>query len=526
MLTACTNRSNKVINEVADNAKYYESTPVPPYILERLGPFGPYDTSYAVPAGAVIVAPDGLDANDGSSIDKPTTLKKAINNAVTGTVIVMRGGTYHTGDYSFEKQITIQPYKDEKPIIKGSRVAKDWTESDGSWKTSWTTLFPRKRDSRDSKAPVHLWNGDRVFIDGKINLPVGSLSDLGPGKFYVDYTAQEVYIGEDPAGKLVEITAFSKVFTRTHGETADAEGPTIQGLTLLHYASLAIDIQGKDPYETIEPGAMPDSPVKTRIVNNRILFCTKQGMAIHSPESYIAYNDISMHGHSAMMTRMSHNSILEHNIISGNHLIKMGLWPAGIKIFNQSTNYVVRNNYCYNNCANAIWYDVGHREGVIVNNYFLDNTRSIKTEIGHRIYIAGNVMKKSSLWLRNVADNMVYNNTFIDCDLSLGRNNRGHRIGFKGNLSFDHAATGPGPKGYHGNEVANNVFVGNAAYYLRIYDENEYDTTFQTKILAHNLFGSGATDFARASYVHKGLGTVDTEIKYKTLSSFLEDYGE
>ncbi|NJL18761.1 MAG: hypothetical protein HC901_00065 [Bdellovibrionaceae bacterium] len=90
-------------------------------------------------------------------------------------------------------------------------------------------------------------------------------------------------------------------------------------------------------------------------------------------------------------------------------------------------------------------------------NYFTDNAHCLKTEISHRISFVGNVAVNSPLWLVNVANNLVFNNTFINSTLSLMRNDRG--VGTDKRASFDHNATGPGPKGYNGQKIANNVFV-------------------------------------------------------------------
>src|SRR5688572_28068201 len=94
------------------------------------GPYGPIPQTYEVPTSGTVyyVAPDG-DANaPGTSLSRPTTIESAIARVVTGDAIVLRGGTYRTGSLQLNQGITIQPYRDEKPVLKGTKVATEWQE--------------------------------------------------------------------------------------------------------------------------------------------------------------------------------------------------------------------------------------------------------------------------------------------------------------------------------------------------------------------------------------------------------------
>ena len=69
------------------------------------------------------VAPDGKADAPGTTLAQPTTLEAAIARVVTGDAIVLRGGTYRTGGLRLNQGITIQPYADEQPVLKGTQVA-------------------------------------------------------------------------------------------------------------------------------------------------------------------------------------------------------------------------------------------------------------------------------------------------------------------------------------------------------------------------------------------------------------------
>ncbi len=141
------------------------------------GPYGPIRQTYKLPTGAskiYYVAPDGQAEQTGQSLNKPTTLEVAIERVKTGDAIIMRGGIYRTGNLILNQGITIQPYADEQPTLRGTFVASDWKKQDnGLWVTKWSHLFPSKpqgwwrRHREGKKTPQHRFNNDMVFVDGR-----------------------------------------------------------------------------------------------------------------------------------------------------------------------------------------------------------------------------------------------------------------------------------------------------------------------------------------------------------------------
>ena len=126
------------------------------------------------------VAPDGDSTASGEMLAKPTTLESAIARVSTGDAIIMRGGVYRTGNLILNQGITIQPYKDEQPVLKGTYVAAEWKNlRNGLWVTKWAHLFPSKpdpwwqRDREGKKTPLYRFNNDMVFVDGRFLQAVG-----------------------------------------------------------------------------------------------------------------------------------------------------------------------------------------------------------------------------------------------------------------------------------------------------------------------------------------------------------------
>jgi parallel beta-helix repeat protein len=445
------------------------------------GPYGPVPQSYAVPgAGRVYyVAPDGKADAAGTTLAEPTTLEAAIEKVVTGDAIVMRGGVYRTGDLRLNQGITWQPYLDERPVLKGTRVATEWQAlRDGVWRTSWKTLFPARplgwwrREREGMRTPLHRFNNDMVFLDGRLLKSVGWEGELDEHSFYVDYESGHVYIGVDPKDRLVEITAFDNAFVRVsrpcHGKESDKKGPTIRGLTFTQYAYRAIDIEGEkpatlvsqeptdDPVGPHQPGTYGREVVGTTLENVTISFCSRVAGYFRGDRLVLRNSLVSDTSTEGFYVIGSSDVLLERNVFRRNNVEQLtGYYPAAVKIFNQSHRVTCRDNLVIDNPhSNGIWYDVGNRDGVFVNNWVEDAIDGFFFEISKGATVAGNVFVNCNKGVRvlNASNVRVYNNTFVDSVASFERNERsaaGDHFGW-------HPQTGPDV-----DERDGHVFVGN-----------------------------------------------------------------
>ena len=70
------------------------------------GPYGPENQTYELPkvSGKIYyVALDGKAGVQGDQFTQPTSIESAFANVKTGDAIVLRGGTYRTGDLEFNQ---------------------------------------------------------------------------------------------------------------------------------------------------------------------------------------------------------------------------------------------------------------------------------------------------------------------------------------------------------------------------------------------------------------------------------------
>jgi hypothetical protein len=466
------------------------------------------------------VAPDGRAEAAGTTLAEPTTLEAAIERVATGDAIVLRGGTYRTGGLRLNQGITLQPHLDERPVLKGTRVATEWQALRGKvWRTSWKTLFPAKplgwwqRAREGTRTPLHRFNNDMVFVDGKLLKSAGWEGELDESSFYVDYEAGQVYIGADPANRLVEITAFDGALVRTtatvHGKKNDRKGPVIRGITFTQYAWRALEVEGKrsfgpneeptdEPLGPADPATYGKEVTGTTLENVTISFCSRVGGYFRGDGLVLRNSLISDTSTEGFYVIGSSDVLLERNIFRRNNVEELtGYYPSAVKIFNQSHRVTCRDNLVLDNPhSNGIWYDVGNRDGVFVNNWVQDSLVGFLFEISRGATVAGNVFVRCGrgLWALNSSGVRAYHNTFVDTMASFERTERsaqGDHFGW-------HPKTGPDVDEREGHAFVGNLLVASEAFRAPLLRVD------QPKALCSRLTRSPLTDVDGNVYVRHG----------------------
>jgi parallel beta-helix repeat protein len=452
------------------------------------GPYGPQPQTYEVPLGAAhvyYVAPDGSADAPGASIEAPTTLESAIARVVTGDAIILRGGTYRTGGLVLNQGISIQPYRDEKPVLKGTRIASEWTAlRDGVWRTKWDTLFPSeplgwwRREREGMRTPLHRFNNDMVFIDGRALQSAGWEGELDENSYYINYDTGHVFIRTDPTGRLVEITAHDSALVCTpkevHDKKADNKGPAIRGITFTQYAYRALEVEGKrgsvpstveptdDPIGPADPATFGKEVVGTLLENVTITHCSRVAGYFRGDNLVIRNCLVSDTSTEGIYIIASSDCLLERNIIARNNVEQLtGYYPSAVKIFNQTRRVVCRDNLVIDHPhSNGIWYDVGNRDGVFINNWIEGANDGFFFEISQGVVAAGNVFVNCFNGVRvlNSADARIYNNTFVNSGVSFSRDTR--------SATADHFAWHPAT-GPDVHEREGHVFEGNLLVFER-----------------------------------------------------------
>ena len=458
------------------------------------GPYGPVRQTYELPkiTGQIYyVAPDGKTAATGKTLALPTTIEAAMERVKTGDAIVMREGTYRTGNLILNQGITMQAYQDEQPVLKGTLIADTWKDlRNGLWTTSWRHLFPAKpadwwqRDRRGKETPLYRFNNDMVFVDGRFLQAVGWEGEVDEHSYYIDYEAGLVYIGIDPANHMVEITAFDLAMLRTtgvcHGKTTDKRGPVIRGITFTQYAYRAIEVEGTNP-EGLSPEASHGKEVIGTILEHcTISFCSRVAAYLRGDRLTIRNCKVSDTGTEGVYILSSSDVLLEKNIFTRNNIENItGYFPAAVKIFNQCYRVTCQDNLVIDlPWSNGIWYDVGNVDGRFLNNWVEGvgqiNRKFAKNqpwpsengfffEISKGAVCAGNVFVNcdQGILVLNSSNVMIYQNTLVNSTVCIGRNERSA----VGDLFGWHPSTGPGVDERDGHEFVNNLLSGDQDFH-------------------------------------------------------------
>jgi len=476
------------------------------------GPYGSIQQSYDLPKNAAhiyYVAPDGQTNAAGTTLDQPTTLESAMERVVTGDAIILRGGIYRTGGLTFNQGITLQPYADEHPVLKGTMVATNWeAQSNGLWRTSWSHLFPAKaadwwrRPRKGTKTPPWRFNNDMVFVDGELLKAVGWEGEIDAHLYYIDYDAGQVYIGVNPANHLVEITAYDGALTRTtgpcHGKTSDGKGPVIRGITFTQYAYRALEVEGKEPVGLSDPTMYGKDVTGTTLENVTVSYCSRVAGYFRGDRLTVRHCLISDTRTEGIYVIGSADCLLEKNIFRRNNIQQItGYFPAAVKIFNQCYRTTCRDNLVIDQpYSNGIWYDVGNVDGVFINNRVENAIDGFFFEISKGAICAGNVFVNCDHGVRvlNSSNVRVYHNTLVNSVASFERT---ERSAVNDHFGW-HPSTGPDVDKREGHVFAGNLLAADAGF-----DKPLLRFT-QTKALCGRLTRPQVTQLDDNVYVRSG----------------------
>ena len=294
-------------------------------------------------------------------------------------------------------------------VLNGSKLLTGWVQSGTTWKvTGQTQQSARNGDGECQTGFPRCAYPEDVFIDNVPLRHVGTLSEVGPGKYYFDYNADTIYIGSDPTGRTVETSISPYAFI---GAVSNV---TIKNMTIEKYAT---QLQ----YSAVGD----DGSAGWTVQNNTIRL--NHGQALNAgPSSKILNNKIVSNGQMGYSANGG-GWILDRNEIGNNNYAGVDFyWEAGGGKVTETTSGTISNNCVYNNDGPGIWEDE-KGNGVTINNNVVwgnsDNGIMYEISTGGIIrdnIVADNGAKTAALkgwfWAPQIlvaaSDNVqVYNNT-------------------------------------------------------------------------------------------------------------------
>jgi parallel beta-helix repeat protein len=386
----------------------------------------------ALPAMAATyyVAPSGNDYGSGLWVSTPfKTIQKAMNVAVAGDTVFIRGGVYRekvevlSGGGAAGKPVKVQNYNGEQVYIKGSQPVTGWIQHSGSiWKkTGWTVnsqqVFVDFNDASPTSGPKPLQQigmPSTYYTSWEYNAPVGTgLSSMRAGSFFYDKGAQTLYVwladGSSPNNHRMEASVQRRLFYlgRPYIE--------IDGLKFRHS-----NVSGFG-----QQGAAVELSSNSTLRNCDIQFVDFAGVSmgyLQSNTSVVNCN-ISNNGNSGVNASATNNFRVAYNKLNSNNYRNFNLlWHAGgFKAATKAYGTVEANVVAYNN-GSGVWFDYANSgQPIVIRNNLIQfngpKDSGIFFEVSKNALIYNNIIVNNSrrgIYISASDNNRIFNNTIAN----------------------------------------------------------------------------------------------------------------
>ena len=326
-------------------------------------------------------APSGYDI----TVSPGDDVQKLINDNSSGTSFFFRAGTY--------RRFSVQPKSGNVfvgangAILTGAKVLTNWKQDGSRSYMSGQTQGSSNRSEGDSWGRCesgydHCVYPEDVFVNGNTLWQVSSKSAVGSGKFYFDYGADRIYIGDNPSGKTVETSVSAHAFF------GNAFNVTIKNFEIRQYAN-----PGRQGAVNPRFGRTGSAGGNWNVTNNEIHHNHGWGIKIEH-DFTIRGNNIHHNGQGGI-GGVGDDLLIENNEIARNCIsgFKCFGFEGGALKINSSTNATIRNNNVHDNFGHGLHFDIGSRNITFENNTVRNNEGvGIHYEISYDAKIRNNTV--------------------------------------------------------------------------------------------------------------------------------------
>ncbi len=269
-------------------------------------------------------------------------------------------------------------------ILSGAKVLTGWVQDGSRWYVAGQTQQrgPTANAAIRCKATSpRCDNAEDLWIDNALKVHVATLAGVGPGKWFFDYLANRIYVGDDPAGKTVE-TSVTEYALAVH--VAGIANVTLKGLVIEKYANMA------------QTGAVGGAGWGNGWIvrDNEIRFNHGAGTR-GNLGMQVVHNNIHHNGQLGLggggYARVDSNEIAYNNVLGFNDR-----WEAGGTKFVATSGLVVRGNFSHHNHGPGLWSDINNINILYESNRVEDNDGAgIDQEIGYAAVIRNNLIRRN-----------------------------------------------------------------------------------------------------------------------------------
>ncbi len=321
-------------------------------------------------------AAGGGPGNGGRTISiKPgDNLAAIVDREPPETTFSLKAGVYSTQPIRPKDGDSFQG--EAGAVLTGAQVLTGFSPSGQMWvaqtQAARRESYPGKCDD---KHPACQYPED-LFVDDLPLERVASLEEVGPGKWYLNYSAHTAYLADNPEGHRVEMSIAARAFW------GPAQNVKIAGLTIEKFACSAQD------------GAVDGRAGSTWVIENNLIRLN-HGIGIRLGDGMqVLRNKLLQNGQLGIGGGGS-NGIVDGNEIALNNYAGYDYgWEAGGSKFAFTKNLVVRNNYAHDNKGPGLWTDIENENTFYEHNHTKANQEAgILHEISYQAVIRNNLIE-------------------------------------------------------------------------------------------------------------------------------------
>jgi parallel beta-helix repeat protein len=367
-------------------------------------------------------------------------------------------------------------------VLSGAVVLTGFDRRDDLWLIAGQTVEGRVHGQCSPSHPRCAHSED-LFVDDQMLTHVGSISQVGPGTWFFDYANDTIYLGEDPVGRVIELSVLPYAFR------GDADGVAIRDLVVEKYAAPAQEGAIDSRRDTGDRVGGRDWVISGNVVR------WNHGVGIAcSTGALVEQNLVYENGQLGLAAKGNGVTITGNEVYGNNTAGFSAGWEAGGSKFAYTSGLVVEDNFVHDNAGPGLWTDIDNIDTLYQGNVVVDNAGiGIFHEISYDAIIANNEVRgngfafDSWLWGAGIAVSTsvnveVYGNTVEgNADGIVGvQQDRSDSPASYGPLSLenltvhDNLVTGNGGWTGIGQDVGDNsVFTSrNNRYYDNVYEQD------------------------------------------------------
>ena len=306
-------------------------------------------------------------------IEVGTDIQAVVDQYPPNTTYLLRAGV-HRGQ-SIEPKDGDTFIGEDHAILNGALILADFTREDDLWIKTGVDLTPWYSGECVEAFPG-CSSAEDVFFDDVPLLRVTTQAEVVAGAWFIDYDTGTVYLADDPAEHVVEMSITYYAF---HGT---ASGVTIRNLIIEKYA-------GPGQVSALNGTESTNWTVENNTVrlNHGVGIGVGNGMRV-------LHNRIIRNGQLGV-SGIGDNILIEGNEIAFNNYANFNSgWEACGAKFVLTNNLVVRGNYVFGNNGPGLWTDIDNLNTTYENNIVVSNaSMGIFHEISYAAVIRGNTVK-------------------------------------------------------------------------------------------------------------------------------------